>query len=332
MSTLHLPSTSITALEHADTTAMALGLTRRSIQLEGHRVSYLDEGAGPPVLLLHGAPLTSLAFVRVIRALGQHHRVLAPDLPGFGDSEVPPGFAGTLESYASFVERFCRALDLDRLVVYVNDASGSFGLAAAARMASRVAGLVVADTVQIPLTGAAWIVRQILTHVVSSRLARFLNRKLNLLPWLVASVAPWLRPFARAERLALVREFDTEDKRERVIDLFEQMGRDQGFMRQAAALTRQHLADKPTLILYGQLDPMRLIGAAACFRRMFRNSIVRIVPREEHFPILASGERVGRIVHEWISDACPRSAARGSERADGIGYTPGICSARASNP
>ena len=83
------------------------------------------------------------------------------------------------------------------------------------------------------------------------------------------------------------------------------MGRDEEFMRRAASLAREHLASKPTLILYGQFDPMRLIGGVARFRRLFPNSAVRIVSREEHFPILSSGERVGRIVHEWISGATP---------------------------
>lgn len=303
MSTPHLRSTPGGAPTDARGTQAgpsALGLSLRSLDFEGSRISYVDEGVGPPVLLLHGAPFTSLAFVRVIRELRRHHRVIAPDLPGFGYSEKPPAFADTLDDYATFVERFCRALQLERLFVYVNDASGSFGLAAAARLAPDISGLIVADTVQIPLTGIAWIVKQVLKHVVSSRPVRFLNRRFNLFPWLVASVAPWLHPFARAERLALIRQFDTREKRDRVIALFESMGRDEEFMRRSAALARERLAGMPTLILYGQLDPMRLLGAVAHFRRLFTNSVIRIVSREEHFPVLSSGERVGRIVHEWI--------------------------------
>jgi haloalkane dehalogenase len=279
----------------------SLGLTRRVLELDGARVSYVDEGSGPVVLLLHGAPLTSLGFARVIRALRADHRVIAPDLPGFGGSDRPSSFTGSLASCAEFVERFCLALGLDAVHVYVNDASGGFGLAAAARLAGRVAGVIVADTVQIPLTGWAWPVRQILAHVMGSRLLRWLNRRLNLFPWLVATVAPYLRPFSRQERQALVQEFDTGEKRDRVLDLFEQMGRDVAFMRETASLVSQRLHDHPALLIYGQLDPVRLLGAASRFRRLLPRSVLRVIPREEHFPILASGERVAEIVSCWIA-------------------------------
>jgi haloalkane dehalogenase len=283
-----------------------LGLARRVLELDGARVSYIDEGAGPVILLLHGAPLTSLGFLRVIKALRRDHRVIAPDLPGFGKSEMPPGFTGRLASCAAFVERFCLALALERIHVFVNDASGGFGLAAAARLADRVAGLIVADTVQIPLTGWAWPVRQFLAHVMGSRLVRWLNRRLNLLPWLVVTVAPYLRPFTREERAALVGEFDTPDKRDRVLDLFEQMGRDVAFMREAATLVSRHLGERPTLLLYGQLDPVRLLGAVGRFRRLLPHSVTRVIAREEHFPILASGERVAEVVRGWIAaQSCP---------------------------
>ncbi|MDD9944145.1 MAG: alpha/beta fold hydrolase [Myxococcales bacterium] len=275
-----------------------LGLRVRTVQLRG-RVAYVDEGSGPVVLLLHGAPMTSLGFVRVIRELRKHHRVIAPDMPGFGGSECPPGFGGSLSEYAHFVQEFCRALDLRALVVYVNDASGPFGIAASAGMAGRLAGLVVADTVQIPLTGWAWVVRQVLVHVIASRFVRFINRRFNLLPRMVAKVAPFMNPLPVEQSDELVRQFDTPAKRDRIVDVFEQMGRDVSFMRRTREAVAVHLAQVPTLILYGQFDPMRIIGGVRGFQKMFKNSVVHIVPREEHFPILSSGEHVGKTVHAW---------------------------------
>jgi len=217
---------------------------------------------------------------------------------------------GSLASYADFVVAFCRALELRDFFLYLNDASGCFGLVAAARLAPDVAGLVVADTVPLPLTGRAWVVKQVLKRVVSSRPVRRMNRRFNLLPRLVAGVAPLRRPFPADERAVLTGLFDTPEKRDRIIDLLEQMGRDEGFLCGAAAAAREHLAEKPTLILYGQLDPLRLIGAVARFRRLFENHVVRIIPLEQHFPILASGERVARTVHQWTIDLRHPGGAR----------------------
>jgi haloalkane dehalogenase len=284
-----------------DARASALGLQRSSAMIGGARITYVDEGSGPVVLLLHGAPMTSLGFVRVIRELRATHRVIAPDLPGFGGSETPSAFRGTLDEYASFVVDFCSALGLRDVVMYVNDSSGCIGIAAATRFApSTLKGMVVADTVPIPLTGAAWFVGLLLRYV-TSRWVRWLNRRLNLLPWLVASVAPWLSPFTRVERAALTREFGTIEKRERVLDLFEQMATDEAFMRSTAQRATERLAGLPVMILYGQLDPMRFAGGISRFRAMFPKSRVVIIPREEHFPILSSGAKVARAMRDWMN-------------------------------
>ena len=280
----------------------ALGLRLRSMTVGGARTTYVDEGSGPVVLLLHGAPMTSLGFVRVIRELRATHRVLAPDFPGFGGSELPANFRGRLDEYAAFVVEFIELIGLRDIVLYVNDSSGSIGVAAATRLApGALKGLVVADTVPIPLTGPAWVVRFVLRYLVAGRFLRWLNRRFNVLPWLVATVAPWLRPFSEPERKALLREFDTHAKRDRIVDLFERMAVDTAFMRTTAEGARLQLTGLPALILYGQFDPMRLVGGAARFRAMFPNSRVAIIPLEEHFPILASGAKVGCVMREWMN-------------------------------
>jgi haloalkane dehalogenase len=277
-----------------------LGLRYRSVSLASGDIGYVDEGAGPTVLLLHGAPLTSLGFLRVIRELAVDYRVVAPDLPGFGRSSIRPQFGASLADYSAFVADFCRALELRHFFAYLNDSSACIAFPALAGLADRVAGIVVASTVPLPLSGRSLVVKFTLRYIVGSSAARSLNRRLNLLPWLVATVAPWLRPFSASERQLLRAQFDTREKRDRIIDIFRQMGRDDSFMQRAAASARTHLGRKPVLLLYGQFDPMRLVGGVSRFRQMFPSSTVRIVPLEEHFPILASGARVARTVHEWI--------------------------------
>jgi pimeloyl-ACP methyl ester carboxylesterase len=97
-----------------------------------------------------------------------------------------------------------------------------------------------------------------------------------------------------------VSQFATREQRDRTIGLFVHMGRDEGFMRATAEKIRSRLGDKPVLLLYGQFDPMRLIGAVSRFKRMFRRAEPAIIPLEEHFPILASGGRVADVVDRWI--------------------------------
>ncbi len=283
------PDPRLTRPTDVDPVGLRIGLRRYVTVVNGGRTAYVDQGEGPTVVLLHGAPMTSLGFVRVIRELSRDHRVVAPDLPGFGKSECPSSFGGTLVCYARFVEAFCDTLGLTDYILYLNDSSGSFGLSAAASRSRDVRGLVVADTVAIPLTGRAWPVKQILKYVITSAPMRWLNRYFNLLPYLVATVAPMLRPFSADERKVLRAEFSRHDQRDRVLHLFEQMASDDAFMRVTAERVRRRLAMTPTLLLFGQLDPMRWIGSIGRFKRLLPRHTVVIIPFEEHFPILASG-------------------------------------------
>ncbi len=276
-----------------------LGLKRRKVSLSCGDISYIEEGEGPCILLLHGAPVTSLGFVRVIRELKAHYRVIAPDFPGFGRSTLRSDNKITLETSAAFIEEFCRELKLDQLYLFGNDSSGCTGLAAASNLSDRIAGLIIADTVPVPLNGRAWLVRMILKHVVTSWPVRALNARFNVLPWLVATVAPWLRPFSREERRVLISQYDTRTKRDLILDVFAQMAVNTAFMEATAKRVAQSLRNKPALILSGQFDPVRFVGGVSRFREMFPNHEVGIIPFEEHFPILSSGEKVARVIDQF---------------------------------
>jgi pimeloyl-ACP methyl ester carboxylesterase len=81
----------------------------RRIEAGGVDTFYLDAGRGPPVVLLHGLGATNASMLTTLRALAREHRVIAPDLPGFGDSEKP-----MRRYHAGFFARWLVAL-LDRL-------------------------------------------------------------------------------------------------------------------------------------------------------------------------------------------------------------------------
>jgi pimeloyl-ACP methyl ester carboxylesterase len=59
---------------------------RETIRLHGHEVSFLHEGEGPVILLIHGLTSGSATWERAIRLLARHHTVIAPDLLGHGES------------------------------------------------------------------------------------------------------------------------------------------------------------------------------------------------------------------------------------------------------
>jgi pimeloyl-ACP methyl ester carboxylesterase len=64
-------------------------VTINTLLVGGHRLAYLDEGSGPPILLIHGIPTSSLLWRHVIPVLAQRHRVIAPDMLNDGKSDKP---------------------------------------------------------------------------------------------------------------------------------------------------------------------------------------------------------------------------------------------------
>lgn len=65
----------------------------------------------------------------------------------------------------------------------------------------------------------------------------------------------------------MINAYDTQEKRDRLIDMFAAMGRDDAFMLRTADEVARRLGDKPVLLLFGQLDPVRLAGGVSRVRR-----------------------------------------------------------------
>src|SRR5580658_3087516 len=65
-------------------------ITSRTAEINGARLHYMTAGHGTPLILLHGYAETSLMWKPIIPALAERFTVIAPDLPGIGDSDSPP--------------------------------------------------------------------------------------------------------------------------------------------------------------------------------------------------------------------------------------------------
>ncbi len=104
---------------------LAMPLTAvHKVEADGVQVFYREAGEpGTPVVLLHGFPTSSFMFRELIPRLADRYHVIAPDLPGFGFTEVPAGrkYAYSFDALAHTVEAFTDALGLTRYAIYVFD-------------------------------------------------------------------------------------------------------------------------------------------------------------------------------------------------------------------
>jgi pimeloyl-ACP methyl ester carboxylesterase len=116
----------------------------RSIEVDGVLLHYIEEGAGPPVVILHGngAMAEEMSISGLIEALAEEHRVVAFDRPGYGHSTRPRDRSWTPGRQAELILRACDALHLDRPILVAHSWATLVAVAAALQKPSAVRGLV----------------------------------------------------------------------------------------------------------------------------------------------------------------------------------------------
>jgi len=118
----------------------------RTADVDGLTVFYREAGPAdaPTLVLLHGFPSASHQFRELIPLLAGRFHLIAPDLPGFGKSGMPPrgDFEYTFAHIADVIDRWTETLGLERFALYVFDYGAPVGFRIAARHPERVTAIV----------------------------------------------------------------------------------------------------------------------------------------------------------------------------------------------
>jgi pimeloyl-ACP methyl ester carboxylesterase len=120
--------------------------TIHKVEADGVRVFYREAGDAnaPVILLLHGFPSSSFMFRELMLRLADEYRVIAPDLPGFGFTEVPAErkYVYSFDQLAKTIDAFTGALNLSRYGIYIFDYGAPAGLRLAMAHPERVTAIV----------------------------------------------------------------------------------------------------------------------------------------------------------------------------------------------
>ena len=119
----------------------------RTAMVDGVGIFYREAGPAeaPVLLLLHGFPTSSHMFRNLIPALADRYRLIAPDYPGYGQSDMPDraSFSYTFDRFAKLVDGLLDQLNVRRFAMYVMDYGAPVGWQLALRHPDRVTGLIV---------------------------------------------------------------------------------------------------------------------------------------------------------------------------------------------
>jgi len=118
----------------------------RTAEVDGFKIFYREAGPAQAtkLLLLHGFPSSSHMFRDLIPLLADRFHIIAPDLPGFGRSDMPPRtqFKYTFDNIAGVIDRFTEVVKLDRFAVYVFDYGAPTGFRIATRHPERITAII----------------------------------------------------------------------------------------------------------------------------------------------------------------------------------------------
>lgn len=120
------------------------------VSVDGLNLHFLEIGTGPPVLLLHGWPTSSALWRNVMLPMAGNNRVIALDLPGFGQSDKPLEASYSFRFYQRVLDRFIEQLEIDQLGLAVHDLGGPVGLYWACQKPERINKLALLNTLVYP--------------------------------------------------------------------------------------------------------------------------------------------------------------------------------------
>jgi pimeloyl-ACP methyl ester carboxylesterase len=275
------------------------------IRLHGHDIAYRAAGSGPVVLLIHGMASSSATWDGVIPQLGQHAAVVAPDLPGHGDSAAAGGDQ-SLGALASSLRDVLMALEHDRATVVGHSLGGGVALQFAYQFPQICERLV--------LVSAGGLGRDV---------ALFLRAL--AFPGLELLLPPAFTPRIRDAGASVVRLLGRIGIRPR--PAFEEIWRDYGMLtrketrtaffatlravvdpagQRVSATNRLYLAAAlPTLIVWGARDSIIPVRHAHEAHAAITGSRLEIFQRAGHFPQHDEPERFSRLLLEFIESTEP---------------------------
>ena len=276
------------------------------IELHGHRVSFQAAGSGEQLLvLLHGITSTSDAWRRVMPRLAERYTVIAPDLIGHGRSAKPRGDY-SLGAYAAGVRDLLAVLGFERVTVVGHSFGGgiamqfaylfpeytermalisSGGLGREVHALLRAATLPASEWV-LPLIAREWPVRA--GGAVRSAAAR-----------LGIEAGPDLAEFARGYA-SLTEEGASEAFIHTMRSVIDHEG------QRVSALDRLYLADQmPTLIVWGDSDPVIPVEHGRNAHRIVAHSRYVEIEGSGHWPMLDAPDRIVRELTEFMEETEP---------------------------
>lgn len=268
----------------------------RTIAVRGARINYMDWPGGDGVLLfVHGLSGSWQNWLEQIPYFARTHRVLALDLPGFGDSPMPP-WDISIEAYGELLHDFCETVGVERCAVIGNSMGGFVAAEAISREQQRFESVV--------LVSAAGVSSAEVSKGPAEAFGRVAAATASVgLAWQKRAL---LRPGMRELAFRQIVRWPLRVRRELLWEQFAHGAAKPGFLPAFTTLVGYDILDRladvelPALIVWGRDDRIVPSEDADGYARRLRNSRTLIYGDTGHLPQLERPVRFNRDLEEFL--------------------------------
>jgi acyl-CoA synthetase (AMP-forming)/AMP-acid ligase II/pimeloyl-ACP methyl ester carboxylesterase len=253
-------------------TAQLLPFQSRFVSVAGYRMHYIDEGAGPVVLCLHGNPTWCFLYRNVIRELRDSFRIIAPDFLGCGLSDRTPGVRFKAVDRINQLEEFVSALGLTKFSMVMHDWGGPLGTGFMLRRLESIERIVYLNTTLTETESLPPIIKLAAMPVVGKALTRHtatfvkLTTSMGAFKRLTPDIKEgYLAPYASRRQRDAIWDFVDDIPFDTSHPTYSQM------VEIAAGLPK--VAKKPVKIIWGLRDP--------CFHREMLSKVAAHFPQAD---------------------------------------------------
>ncbi len=296
------------ALTHA---ADVSTVRHRTMSIEGVNVFYREAGPAdaPAVVLLHGFPSSSNMFRNLIPALADRYRVIAPDYPGFGHSDMPDraSFRYSFAHFADITDTLLTRLGVSRYALYVMDYGAPVGYRVALKHPERVTALVIQNGNAYE-EGLKEFWKPIKAYWTSGQPAQ--REALRAGTTLSATRSQYLDGVADRSRVdpsAWVQDQALLDRAGNVeiqLDLFYDYRTNTALYPQFQKFFRER--QPPALIVWGKNDVIFPADGARAYLKDLPQAELHLLD-SGHFALEDQGEEIARLMREFFGRTLPRS-------------------------
>jgi abhydrolase domain-containing protein 6 len=264
-------------------------LVKKEVQVDDHRIVYLEGGKGETIILLHGFGGNKDVWTVFAKYLQGYHLVI-PDVPGFGESSQVPTDSYSIESQVERIDRFVELLELDKFHMAGNSLGGAYAATYGAKYPGKVLTLALLDTAGAPSQNKSEFVKQLETGnnlLLAGNIDDF-DKLMALIYVKMPTIPPAFKKILVADWIAHA-EFD-----KKIWNDLKPL--------QLSLAPFLPLIQAPVLILWGDQDKLTDVGGVAFLEKNLKDHRTVIMKDTGHCPMVEKPEETAEAYRSFLNE------------------------------